>query len=46
MKNSQDKNFKSFLIRLLTELSKRIDNYTENGSKELENIQKNIKYNN
>ena len=39
--NLQDKEFKSLVIRILTELEKRIAEHSENINKELENIKRN-----
>lgn len=39
--NLQVKQFKSLVIRILTELEKRTDEYSENINKELENIKRN-----
>lgn len=36
-----DKELKAILIRMLTELWKRIDEFSENFNKQLENIKKN-----
>ena len=36
-----DKEFKVMVIRMLTELGRRMDEYSENFNKELENIKKN-----
>lgn len=40
MNNLPDKEYKALVIRMLTEL-KRLDEHSENFSKELENIKKN-----
>ena len=39
--NLPDKEFKALVIRMLTELGKRIDKHSENFNQELENIKKN-----
>lgn len=41
MNNLPDKEFKALVIRMLTELGKRTDEYSENFNTELENIKKN-----
>ena len=38
LNTSQDKEFKALVIRMLTELGKRIDEHSENFNKKLENI--------
>ena len=39
--NSPDKELKVIVIRMLTELGKRINEFSENFNKQLENIKKN-----
>ena len=39
--NLPDKEYKLIIIRMLTDLGRRIDKYSENFNKELENIKKN-----
>ena len=39
--NLPEKEFKALVIRMLTELGKRIDEHSENFNKELENIKNN-----
>ena len=39
--NLPDKEFEALVIKMLTELRKRIDEHSENFNKELENIKKN-----
>ena len=39
--NLPDKQFKELVIKMLTELGKRIDEHSENFNKEIENIKKN-----
>ena len=41
IKNLPDKGFKTLVIRMLTELGKRIDEHSENFNKELENFKMN-----
>ena len=40
LSNLLDKVFKALVLRILTELGKRIDEHSENFNKELENIKK------
>ena len=41
--NLPNKEFKQKVIRMLTDLGRRLDEYSENVNKELENIKKNQK---
>ena len=43
LSNLLDKVFKALVLRILTELGKRIDEHSENFNKELENIKKETK---
>ena len=40
-KSNLDKEFKALVIRMLTELGKRIDEHNKTSNKELENMKKN-----
>ena len=39
--NSPDKELKAIVVRMLTELGKRINEFSENFNKQVENIKKN-----
>ena len=42
MNNLPYKEFKTLVVRMITELGKRIDEHSENFNKELENIKKEL----